>query len=170
MPRNPSRIELCNDCVVVFANNTRNEYYFDIADLPLIDGVAWNEDTGRDYLIGYINGKIISAHKLIVGNVPNGFEIDHKDRNKRNNRRCNLRIIEVLYNRSNSNLSRRNKSGFKGVTKSPSGKWYATISHNRKHIHIGTFDCPESAAKAYDDKAIELKGEYAATNEKLGLL
>ena len=38
-------------------------------------------------------------------------------------------------------------------------KWSARIRHNGIRIHIGTFATPEEAARAYDEKALELKGD-----------
>jgi hypothetical protein len=46
------------------------------------------------------------------------------------------------------------------------GKWQAQIGCNGKKIFIGYFDDEEAAARAYDAKAAELFGEYAALNFK----
>lgn len=43
-------------------------------------------------------------------------------------------------------------------------RWYARCRHNGQQIYIGTFDTPEEAAKAYDDKVYELKGDNAKFN------
>lgn len=54
-----------------------------------------------------------------------------------------------------------------GVYQSPKGdKWYASIRNNGKSIHIGTFSSPEEAAKAYDAKAYELRGDNTKFNFK----
>lgn len=66
------------------------------------------------------------------------------------------------------------KSGFKGVSivnrKSINFKYHATIRYNGKNIHIKYGNDPIELARLYDEKALELLGENAVTNEKLGLL
>lgn len=102
--------------------------------------------------------------RLILGITGNEFA-DHRDGNILDNRRENLRKASQQQNRVNSAVSKNNKSGYKGVYLSkPNKKWCASISHNRKQIHLGTFLTPKDAAIAYDKKAIELYGEFARPN------
>jgi hypothetical protein len=44
------------------------------------------------------------------------------------------------------------------------GKWRAVIHHNKKQYSLGLFSSEEDAGKAYDKKAIELKGSKAKLN------
>ena len=58
-----------------------------------------------------------------------------------------------------------NKSGFRGVHFHKHNKrWRAQIGYNYKLITIGYYDTPEEAARAYDAKAKELRGEFARLN------
>jgi hypothetical protein len=50
-----------------------------------------------------------------------------------------------------SQVSIKNKTGYKGVFKAPSGNFRATIVVNYQNILLGTFDTAELAAKAYND-------------------
>ena len=60
---------------------------------------------------------------------------------------------------------RTNKSGFRGVHFHKHNKrWRAQIGYNYKLITIGYYDTPEEAARAYDAKAKELRGEFARLN------
>lgn len=169
MNKKPSKIEIRGDCAVVFANNTGNEFYFDIEDLHLIEGIGWNEHLNKGYLRGWVGGKMRYAHTLLINNVPNGFDIDHRDNNKKNNRRYNLRVVKHNFNNANGKIKANNTSGFKGVYKKRN-KWQASIMYNSKNQYLGCFDDKIAAAKVYDAKAVELFGECALTNEKLGLL
>lgn len=54
----------------------------------------------------------IAAH----GPVPDGFQIDHINGNKRDNRLENLRLATRAQNTWNASLQRRNTSGEKNVT------------------------------------------------------
>lgn len=106
------------------------------------------------------------AWYLITGDDPTGFEIDHINGDKSDNRFSNLRLATSQTNKANCGLTKSNNSGFKGVHRFR-GKWIASITHDRKLIHLGVHECPEKAAAAYDAKAIELFGEYALTNAQL---
>lgn len=60
----------------------------------------------------------------------------------------------------------RGKIPFKGVSLD-GGKYRARIRHNGGKISLGSFATMEEAARAYDKKAIELRGEFAALNYPL---
>ena len=90
---------------------------------------------------------------------PKGFRVDHKDRNKANDRWRNLRLATHAQNRANSKSSA--KSGFKGVVKTRFGRYAARITFNKKNIHIGNFLTPEEAHAAYMKVARRLHGEFA---------
>lgn len=49
-------------------------------------------------------------------------------------------------------------SGFRGVRKHGK-KWAATIKHKGKSIHLGTYETPEEASVAYEEKRRELRGD-----------
>lgn len=111
-----------------------------------------------------IKGKSYRLHlviwKMVTGRDPEN-EIDHRDTNKTNNRWVNLREAERHQNGSNMGLTSRNTSGFKGVTRVPSGKWKASIRYKGVLIHLGHHETREQAHAAYAAKARELLGEFA---------
>lgn len=105
------------------------------------------------YLYIFVDGWIYPAHRLaflyIDGRLP--AEVDHINRNKADCRWANLRPACGSQNNYNKSLSRNNTSGFKGVTlKRSTGKWVASIRDNGRRIHLGTFEDPENAYKAYN--------------------
>lgn len=102
-------------------------------------------------------------HHDVIGYPPDGYEVDHKDRNPLNNQRENLHFVTHSFNIQNQAVN--NPAGFKGVTKH--GKhWKAQIKFQGVTYHIGTFNTAEEAAKARDAKAVELRGEGASVNFK----
>lgn len=111
----------------------------------------------------------IPLHHLVLGidNVTEGKVVDHINGNNLDNRKSNLRVCTQGQN--NKNRLPPRKGQYKGVYKIPSGRYQAKISNKtdlgRTQICIGTYDTPEEAAIAYNNKAIELHGEYAGLNE-----
>lgn len=90
-----------------------------------------------------------------------GF-IDHKNRDRSDNRLANLREASRSQNAWNRGLDRRNTSGHKGVTfVRATGKWRAIIGFKGKFIFLGGYKTKEAAAKAYADAATRLHGEFA---------
>jgi hypothetical protein len=105
--------------------------------------------------VGGVKRNVVFMHRQIM-DAPDGMDVDHKNHNRLDNRRANLRVCTRSQNLGNK---RKLSDGFKGVH--PSGKrWVAML---RKSV-IGTFNSPEEAARAYDKAAREHYGEYAHTN------
>lgn len=101
-------------------------------------------------------------HRLIM-DAPAGMDVDHRDRDGLNNRAGNLRVCTRSVNISNRSVTnipyRNNTTGYKGVRKSrTAGKWIAVTTIDGKSKHIGTFDNPEDANRAYCEKLDIVKG------------
>lgn len=110
------------------------------------------------------NDKLKVMHHNIIGKPKKGFEIDHKNNNRLDNRGNNLRIITHHQNTMNKSINKTNKYGLKGITRD-CHKWKAQIGINRKRINLGRYNTPEEAAKAYNKAAIIYFGEYACLNK-----
>lgn len=90
---------------------------------------------------------------------------DHRNGDGLDNRRANLREATQTQNMCNRQRRSGSSSGFKGVTWwKRDGKWKAQIGLAGKNHHLGYFSTAEEAARAYDDAARELHGEYATLN------
>ena len=114
----------------------------------------------------YINGKntTIRMHRFIT-NAPHGAPVDHRDGNGLNNTRANIRVATPGQNRHNAKANRNSSSQHKGVTWDKARKkWHAQITVSKKKIHIGFFNDPIMAAKAYDEAAQTYYGQFANTN------
>lgn len=93
--------------------------------------------------------KTLRMHKLIL-NCPKGMEIDHINRNKLDNRKCNLRICTKSENRHNVGVRSNSTSGIKGISfHKLTNKWQARIQINKKRITIGLFDNKNIALQEY---------------------
>lgn len=114
-----------------------------------------------------IEGKntLILMHRDIM-NAPEGVQVDHINGNKLDNRKENLRLCTIAENSRNRSTQKNNNSGYKGVVwHKPNKKWLTQIRFNGKRIHIGYFTDIHEAAKAYNEKAKELFGEFASINQ-----
>ena len=130
---------------------------------PAILKDSWN-CTNSASVKTSIKGKPIALSWQILDGKK-GFVIDHIDRNIHNNQLKNLRLVTGQQNVVNSKLSSVNSSGYKGVSwHRATRRWAATIGYNYKTLHLGLFRNKIDAAKAYNEKAFELFGEFAALN------
>jgi len=106
----------------------------------------------------------LSMHRVILS-AKEGDITDHINRDKLDNRRSNLRLCTPAESARNQNLRKDNKSGYKGVHWHPvDKKWCAKICVHGKRTFLGNYDQVEDAARAYDQAAIELHGEFARLN------
>ena len=112
---------------------------------------------------GYINigvlGKLQKAHRLAwlyVYGVWPSEDIDHVNRDRTDNRICNLRAVTRQQNMHNTSRLSNNKSGHPGVHWDVAAKkWVAQVGHNGKSTYVGQFSLLEDAVAAR--KAGELK-------------
>lgn len=108
--------------------------------------------------------KKIAMHRDIMKPLPN-FQVDHINGGGLDNRKQNLRIATSAQNKHNQKIRKTGSSQYKGVCwDKDQNKWRASIRHNKKSIYLGLFNTQIKAAKAYDQKARELFGEFAHTN------
>jgi len=113
------------------------------------------------------NGKNIHVylHRLANNTLPS-FDTDHKNRNKLDNRRCNLRSVTHSQNCMNSRVRSDGVSKYKGVYwKKETSKWGAKINLNYKQIHLGYFKCEDDAAHAYNQGAKKYHCKFANLNK-----
>ncbi|MEK6879410.1 MAG: AP2 domain-containing protein [Nanoarchaeota archaeon] len=106
-------------------------------------------------------------HRLIM-DAPKDLQVDHRNRNKLDNRRKNLRFCNNSQNHQNQGISKKNTSGYKGVNYIKSKwrvkRWRAQIRVNGKNLTIASFNTKEEAALAYNQAAQKYFGEYARLN------
>lgn len=110
--------------------------------------------------------KSIYMHRLVLKlnniEIPDKQLVDHINRNKLDNRLQNLRIVTPTGNGANRDII-ENSVGYKGVYKNYD-KWIAQITILRKVTHLGRFNSPEEAARAYNEAAIYYYKECAVLN------
>ncbi len=123
---------------------------------------SWRKSNGNYkietiYLHRYIAEKFLAKPKErgrnLVG-AKNGNKLD-----------CRLQNLEWR-TRSTSSRNRKttSKTGYTGVYLE-NKKYRAIITINGKAVHIGMYNTPEEAARAYNKKAKEIYGETARLNK-----
>jgi len=104
------------------------------------------------YLAKYIAARYLprpQSGKRLFLNFINGDKLDLRLRNLR---------WEEMSKLSRARTTSVNKTGFRGVRKTPQDKFVAMISDGAKQIYLGTFNTAEEAAIAYNKKSMELFG------------
>jgi hypothetical protein len=99
-------------------------------------------------------------------NASPGSEVDHRNGNKLDNRRSNLRVATTAQNQHNQHARRGATSQYKGVCWVASRRrWQVQIRFQGHRFWLGFFTCELCAARAYRDAALRLHGEYANVDE-----
>ena len=118
---------------------------------------------GRGYLVVGINFKKYLVHRIIWamhGNDP-AVMLDHINGDTADNRIENLRAATYESNNCNARLSKRNTSGYKGVSwNSTAKKWFGTVQHQHKIYKTPAFDCKHKCAEAVKALRCELHGDF----------
>lgn len=124
--------------------------------LSLLSGKILKQSVGNHgYNVVNLTGesskqKVHCIHILVaqsfLDHESNGFKlvVDHIDRNKRNNKLINLRVVS---NRENTSYN-KGKSKYIGVT-IDRGYIYSRIQIDGKTVHLGSFKTEEEAHERY---------------------
>lgn len=126
----------------------------------------WHVDKGNSTFYAsraVISGKQnVRMHRQIMKATSPKVDVDHKNGNGLDNRRCNLRLCSRTLNNANAKIPKDNKSGYKGVCwDRDRKKWAVKIAK----IYIGRFNNLEDAVRAYNSKAREMYGDFARLKE-----
>lgn len=114
------------------------------------------------------------VHRIIwamwYGEDPGDRQIDHINRNGRDNRIANLRLTDHCGQQQNRVMYPGHTSRHRGVRcvplKDGTPRWLAGIRPPRQTpLHLGTFDTEKEAAEAYNIAAKRLHGEFAVLND-----
>lgn len=163
--------DLSGEHGIGYTSNTNKEFYFDLEDYDLIKDYCWRENA-----YGYIEtedsyGKHIKMHRMVMGFPNDSFDIDHKHgQTTRNDNRKeeNLRIATRSQNQMNKTLQSNNTYGVAGVYWNKNlNKWTASISVNKKQIHLGVFITFNDAVKARKEAEEKYFGEWSYDNSQM---
>jgi AP2 domain len=124
----------------------------DAADADWVNQWQWGLETGYAGRGETRDGRkqTFRLHRELLGLVRgDGVEGDHRNLNKLDNRRKNLRVVSKHQNRQNKPSNRGSSSQYRGVTWNKTlKKWQAYVSPGGKYRHLGLFHSEEDAAQA----------------------
>ena len=108
--------------------------------------------------LSLVRGNFFYGHRvawyMVTGQDPLDSHVDHIDRNRSNNRFDNLRIANAIGNHQN-----RDPKGF--CWDAERQRYRVEIQAFGKKHFVGRFLTVEEAQRAYREKAVELRGEFA---------
>jgi len=140
------------------------EAIIDNEDYDRVNQYKWYYNNG--YAVTKINTRTVYMHRFIMDAKEDEY-VDHKETEYTlDNQKKNLRICSCSQNQMNIYKQNRSYSSkYKGVFwYRPTNRWTAQIKFNYKAIHLGYFKNEIDAAKVYDQKALELFGDFAKLN------
>ena len=122
---------------------------------------GWTQD---GYVTVGVNGTQYRAHRIIYkmfyGHCP--ITLDHKDRNRSNNRIENIRECSNAENLRNSSIGRNNTTGCTGVSFDKDRQiWYSRMMFDGKRINLGRYKDRGQAIKARKEAEVKYLGEFA---------
>lgn len=156
--------EICDRYVTMYT--LKNEpFYIDLEDFDKVKSICWWRRKDG-YILGRLNGKTIRLHRYVT-NCPSEYEVDHRNHDKSDNRKENLRIVTRSQNSMNKGLQSNNTSGVTGVCwDTHYQKWVAQIRLNNKNIRLGSFENFDDAIKVRQEAEEKYFGEYSYKNSQ----
>lgn len=144
----------------------KNEkFYIDKEDYEKAKNYCWRIDINAGYVIANSrdgSNRIVWLHRIVMGVDDETIYVDHRNWDKTDNRKTNLRLATKSENNMNIKRKTNNTSGYTGVTfNKRSGKYIARISINGNRIYLGTFDDFISAVNARHNAEIKYHKEWS---------
>jgi hypothetical protein len=149
----------------------------DEQDFSVVSDFTWSASLpskrSTPYAAAWSKGVTSKTRKIYMHRFLLGFPVggvDHVNGNSLDNRRANLRRCNQSQNSANRRKGTATSSKFKGVCRHRN-KWKAQIggAQGVRTKYLGVFEDEEDAARAYDEVATAVFGEFAKINFPRGV-
>lgn len=144
-----------NNLLIVKFSNCDEEFVCDEQFEKLMKKYTWSKGH-YGYPCAFIKGKCTTLHSLIM-KKQKGMDIDHLNRNTKDNRLENLRVVTHAENMFNRKRQINNKSGVTGVYFSEN-RWISQIYVKGRKITIGRYKSKEDAIQSRQQAEKEYYG------------
>jgi hypothetical protein len=102
--------------------------------------------------------------RFVVG-APKRTRVKHLNGDRFDFRRANLKILRPAETLWSKRVKRRGKSQYVGVSWcSQSQKWRVIVHYHGRRVPVGKYDDEQTAARAYDCVAVNLRGRLTRLN------
>ena len=159
--RDKNRIEIVGDLAYIELYNKQYDVIalavIDAEDVDKVKNIKWRLNC-NGYVINNSDSNIF-LHRRILGT---DMEVDHRNGNRLNNCKSNLRVTNHSTNQMNTQ--------HKGVSLRNDGRWYAYIKKNQRMLNLGIYAYEQEALYARWVAEQALFGEYAYPKEEPGVL
>ena len=112
------------------------------------------------YPVANISGKVTKMHRYILGIDDSDLFVDHKNHDKNDNRKANLRVCTAKENAWNKSGNTGRELPV-GIRRTKSGRYLARIMINRREIRLGLYDTVEEAVSVRRAAEIQYFGDFA---------
>lgn len=136
----------------------------DTEDLDRVKNYKWRLNTWGYAETGHKQSVLLQ--RLILNTYDKNLIVDHINRNRLDNRKENLRIVNKSENAVNADLRTNNSSGVTGVSWNKNlGLWRAYINYNSKRYELGYSKDYEEAIKKRLLAEKKYYGDFAPQKE-----
>ena len=157
--RNVNNHTVNGDTAIIYFDNG-GEVIVDSEDLIFLLQYKWHSNSWG-YACARINNIETTMQHLLIDN-PNHMIIDHINRNRLDNRKENLRLVNKTQNAINTKIPNNNTSGIIGVSlDKKTNKWRSYISINGKRKELGKYKDFDQAVKIRLINEKKYFGEFA---------
>lgn len=172
-----NKIEILGKIAKIYLYNEKQEVsgiaIIDREDVEKVINYKWHTVSKTKYVQSSStkNNPTIHLHHLIMGfnkSENKNLMVDHINRNREDNRKENLRIVDFTTNAINKGIQSNNTSGYPGVHFGKErGLWEASVKLNRTKINLGRFVTKEEAIQARIDGEIKYFGYVVDRNNDI---
>jgi hypothetical protein len=153
-----NKIEIYEDFAKLYLYSENQEIsgiaIIDLEDVENVSLYKWHSSPKTKYVQSSKtkNRPMLHLHHLVMNfnkSENKNLMVDHINRDRMDNRKENLRIVNFTENAINKGTQSNNTSGYPGIHFGKERqKWEASVKLNKRKIHLGRFDTLEEAVQA----------------------